>query len=182
MLETQLTILLFSLWGAFLWRIRGGAWETFLGFVPKTQLCRFVTSLALAIPIALLFWNPWLLAITATIFLGLISVAWGPFMVIEEGLPPKETIRRIVGMSLCGFVVTSYTYALIGFLYSWIFSIPILIAGILFGPIYWLTYRSWFPKFEIKNLLWNDGHSWGEFYVGFVISFAILTSIFLCKI
>jgi hypothetical protein len=166
------------IWGGVLWRIRGGAWETFLGFAPRTQAARFFTSLALAIPLSIIFMNPWLLLITFTIFLGLISMAWGPYMVIEESLDIKTTLYRMFMMSGCGLIVVSYTYVLLSFLYSWILALPILMAGAIFGPIYWLCYRSWFPKFEVQNLLWKDGHTWSEFYVGVTISVALFITLF----
>jgi hypothetical protein len=166
-------------WGGFLWRIRGGAWETFLGFAPRTQSARFFTSLALAVPLSIIFVNPWLMLITVTIFLGLVSVAWGPYMVIDETIDTKTTLYRIFMMSGCGLIVVSYTYLLMAFLYTWIAALPILVAGAIFGPIYWLCYRSWFPKFEVKNLLWKHGHDWSEFYVGVVISIALLATLLI---
>ena len=88
-----MTVALFALWGAVVWRFRGGGFGDLTGISLGTQATRALCGLALALPVAWLARDWWLMLIAPGIMIGLICDGWAPFM--ADGLDGN----RFVGLS-----------------------------------------------------------------------------------
>ncbi|MDE2471264.1 MAG: hypothetical protein KGL35_21650, partial [Bradyrhizobium sp.] len=99
-----MTAVLFALWGAIVWRMRGGAFAEATGINIGTQATRAACGALLAIPLAILARDPWLLLITPAITLGLMAVGWGAFMAYgldgnaHVGASPFDWLPRNLGV------------------------------------------------------------------------------------
>jgi hypothetical protein len=117
---------------------------------------------------------------TLTIFIGLAMVGWGDFMdmgntvgkseelvsPLLKWMDPKKVSHDILGMSITGVIVMLPTAILFWWLsYS---AFTLLVAGALFGPIYYLSWQ--INKKQPTEL--------AEFIVGFVVGVAICLSLY----
>jgi hypothetical protein len=140
---------LFALWGAVLWRFRGGGFV----YVGSTQLVRAVCGVGLAAPLAWLHGWDWLWLAPA-IFFGLVLVGWGDFMDMATNLKPKSEelvsplvrwlgpgtlLHDVVGMTLTGMVMVSLPAIAVGCA-GGTWALPLL-AGLGLAPAYLLGWR-----------------------------------------
>lgn len=132
-------ILLYALWVGALWRIRGGAWETLLGLPPRTTLARAVTSALIALP--LVFSMPGtvapLLGIGVGLMAGMALAGWGDAM--DIGRVAGTRWDDAAAMSGWGVVVV-LPAAVVSVLLDGV-AWPLVLAGVLFGPIYALAWH-----------------------------------------
>jgi hypothetical protein len=162
---------------AIAWRFRGGGFfET-----GSTQFVRLVAGISLSIPIVF-FFDSWLyIWIIPVVFLGLVFSSWGDFFdmgtnenpkseelvsPLIKWLDPGSVIHDVVGMSLTGIVMISPLL-----LFFWLTNTIIwyiLIAGLLMGPIYLISWRL------IKH---SNAIVYAEFAMGAILSAAILFSL-----
>lgn len=121
----------YAVWGAFWWRVRGGAWETLLRLPPGTTKARIATSVAIAAPLVpALGW----LAVpaAAALFLGTSVAGWGKAM--DIGRKGGSRLMEVLTMAGWGLVVMAPSIVLaVGNEWTWW---PMAVAGVAFGPIY----------------------------------------------
>lgn len=148
----MIAVLIYTLLGAFAWRVRGGAWETTLHLPPTTQGARLFCGLVFAEPLALYLGNLWLFGLVLTIAGGLMLMGWGNFMDIGRGGNKREIMSVVVtdGLSLSptsrwhdalAMSLTMVTMFLISALFltglGYVFAaIGLLTGALLSGPIY----------------------------------------------
>ena len=93
-----------ALWGAVVWRMRGGAFAAVTGVDIGTNATRAVCGLFLAAPLAWLARDPWLLLVAPAIAVGLMCVGWGPFMAYaldnnnHVRASPFDMLPRVLGV------------------------------------------------------------------------------------
>lgn len=161
--------LLYALWCGFLWRIRGGAWETLLRLPPGTTRARLATATLMAAPLMLLTW--WAPAFAAAIFVGMAMAGWGHAM--DIGRVAGTRWGDAAWMSAWGVVAVLPAAVVAGFIggVAW----PLLAAGVLFGPVYALAWHLPrllnIPDFAIGPT------EWAEFGCGAAIGAALWWSL-----
>lgn len=127
--------LLYAIWCGFLWRVRGGAWVTLLRLPAGTTKARFAVAVLVAAPLMLAM--PGAATIAPALFLGLVLAGWGDAM--DIGRIAGSRWGDAIGMSAWGMVTvlpSAVVTAVLGGV-AW----PVLLAGVLFGPIYALAWH-----------------------------------------
>ena len=133
---TILLALLYAAWCGLLWRIRGGAWNTLLGLPEGTTRARLACAAAMTLP--LLAVAPWwdIIFVAAALYLGMACAGWGDAM--DIGRVSGSRLGDAIAMSGWGVVAILPTTILVaGVGGDWTL---LLIAGLLFGPIYALAW------------------------------------------
>lgn len=145
-------ILLSTLYIAFaaaLWRFRGGG----IHATGSTQLARAVCASLLVCPIAFMAGNLWLFLLAPALFVGMVIIGWGDFMDMGRTSPKSEELvsplvrwlgpasvtHDVVGMSLSGAVLLTPATIVLAFLTP--YAGLLMLAGALFGPIYWVGWK-----------------------------------------
>ena len=181
----------YPIFGFFIWRLRGGAWSTWLGINMGTQVTRFVTGILLSLPLLLIhstLFFPSLLILA--ILLGLILAGWGPFMGMGVhtitpsstwlsifpkllGLTPQSFSWDFVGMFFCGIVLILPCVLAFNALGINLWSLAIVPSfAMLFAVIYLI-----FSKISSLPLISNfasNAEEWSECGVGILISVTFL--------
>lgn len=159
----------YALWGAFWWRVRGGAWETLLRLPPGTTKARIATSVAIAAPLVpALGW----LAVpaAAALFLGMSVAGWGKAM--DIGRKGGSRLMEALTMAGWGLMVMAPSIVL-AIVNGWTWW-PMAAAGVAFGPIYalcwWIGDVRGLPR---VRLLAAGPTEWAEVFVGAVIGAAL---------
>jgi hypothetical protein len=183
-----LFVILFSIYSAVLWRLRGGAFATFLDLNLGTQGTRLLTSFLLGF--VFLFLNiHYGITIMVTIMIGLLISGWPPFQAMGQpypGTPESSWLRwlptrlgltidtvlyDIVGLFEAGLVFIAPTYAALtlqGFNASLLLFMPLV-----FPLAYYIPTKINLPT--ITDFV--QGQVWGEVFVGFFLGlFLILCS------
>ena len=200
--EFILFSIIYLVFGAIVWRLRGGAWETFTPLKFGTSVTRAITGILLSLPLFFITSNIWLVCLLAlSIFTSLSVLGWGPYMDIGEHSPSnpgspswidffprlfgfqRYTVSwDVIGMVACGlimfgidvlpFVVLSFNWYLI--------SLAVL-SGILFAVMYWFVYRVLPTSLpSIKGLVINGSQGqWSEVIVGILVAATFLGWIML---
>lgn len=179
--------LLYALFGAFIWRLRGGAWNTLFNANMGTNTTRIVTGLLLALPVFALSHIYWLSIelLLGGITLGLIIAGWGPFMAMGNhptlpnstwlnffpkllGLKPQSVSWDFAGMTLCGWIMFALIVAPFAILHASWWLIPVVIlSGLLFATIYLVI--SEIPTanlFVVSGFAGKDPEEWSEVVFG----------------
>jgi hypothetical protein len=200
MLETVLAVLYIG-YAAFVWRLRGGAWQN-VGVFMGTNVTRFVTGILLAAPIAVLD-DSWLLypTLSAAITLGLMIAGWGSYMGMGEHVRMNDLqwsdwparllrIRQESVLWDCLGMATVITpmFTLILLSFGMIVGLSMLggvvcLTGIvLFTFAYWVVSRVAETKLPIvygttgNGMIAGHSHNaWAEFASGGVIGLTLLT-------
>lgn len=185
---------LFIAYGAVVWRLRGGAWNTWLNISMGTIATRIVTGFLFAMPMALATGSWWLLlSLTLATWLGLSIAGWGPFMTMgNHPTPPKKTWIDIfpkmlgltpgsvawdfVGMVACGVLLFTPMVLSFGVIaLSW-WMIPIvMIASLLFATDYLL----WSKAPQVPNVPgFASGYTeWAEVTAGALVSVLLMVTV-----
>lgn len=128
--------IVYAVWGALLWRVRGGAWESWLGLPPGTTRARAATAALFAAPLTIHTW--WSPVLAASIFLGMACAGWGRAM--DIGRVAGTRWGDALQMSAWGCVAVApacfSVWSPVGAPW-W----PVACAGLLFGPIYVLAWH-----------------------------------------
>jgi len=102
---TWLLALPYALFCAFVWRLRGGAWQV-VGINMGTQVTRIVTAVLMTFPILAATWDPTLSGLVGLeLLLGMILAGWGPYMAmgVQVGIPQSrswiDVFPRLLGRS-----------------------------------------------------------------------------------
>ena len=181
--------LVMALWGAIVWRMRGGAFAEATGINIGTNATRLACGLLLAAPLALLTRDWWLLLIAPAVAAGLMAVGWGAFMAYgldgnaHVGNSPFDWLPRNLGVRQgsemtdaiawwqMGPVCLAPAAAVLwwlGFAWAWLF-IP---AG-AFSAVYWAAdmagARRWLPYFRVVD----TPEAWAEIVMGAAIGTAL---------
>lgn len=162
-------ILLYALLCGFLWRVRGGAWETLLRLPPSTIAARVATALLVAAPLAVA--SPRAVAIAPALFLGMVLAGWGHAM--DIGRIAGTRWGDAIGMSAWGVVAALPVAVVAGFLGgpAW----PLIVAGMLFGPIYALAWH--LPRLPKVPGFAAGPTEWAEAASGAALGVAIWVSL-----
>lgn len=164
-----LQIILAALLGAFAWRVRGGAWETLLGFPASTQGARAACALALSLPVAL--GDPTALLLAPALFLGMVLAGWGKVM--DIGRVSGNRLTETVAMSAWGLIAV---FPAIGAV-AWTGGEPLALvaAGMAMGPLYALC---WWLQGRLANVpgFAAGPTEWAEAAVGSVLGGALVLS------
>lgn len=137
MLMTALISLIYLVFTPLIWRLRGGAWNTFFGLSLGTNTTRLLTGFLLSIPIALAMLNLWMIpVVTISITSGLMLTGWGPYMGMgSHAYPAKDSWIDFLPKFL-GFVKGSMRWDFFGMVASGIiFLIPAIIIGAIYTAI-----------------------------------------------
>ena len=199
-LPKELISILYIPFGAFVWRLRGGAWPTLFGlFTNNTTLTRIVTGILMAFPMFLLTANVWFYsALASSIFLSLSFLGWGPYISVGTNSvsfnPAKSSWLDffpklfgakqfsiewdIIGLIACGLIMFTMNVLTFGILSLTTWMIPIIIgASIVFSCIYWLFFRINVKKLPaILNFAVLQGE-WAEVVVGVWIAIIFLITL-----
>ena len=166
-----LLLILYSLWGAFLWRVRGGAWETLLHLPPGTTKARLACAVAFALPLSpFIGWHA--SGVALGLMAGLVFAAWGPAM--DIGRVSGSRLLDTISMTGWGLVTVAPVSLLAwGGGYIWW---PILAAGASFGVIYAVA---WWQKSSLPTIkrFAAGPTEWAESAVGFVVALALVAAI-----
>ena len=208
------TILLYILmalyipYGAFIWRLRGGAWSTFLNIKIGTNITRLVTGVLFSLPLILFVGlNYFLLgALTVAIPLGLILAGWGPYMNMTADGPvatktwldffptvlgfSRNTIPwTFAGMTVCGLIVFGLDSLAIGLsngVSSWapwlMLEAVVVSCSLLFSLVYLVLSKIPAEKFlQIPGFARGpSSHAeWSEVTVGGLVSLSILVMLWI---
>lgn len=174
-----IAIMLSAAWGGFWWRIRGGAWETFLRLPPGGQKARIVPACMISLCVVLWTWNPWFLILTLTLFLGMATATWGPHMVQDDRFPFWTQMKFMVYMMGWGVVCHAYSAVfLVWYLGTFWVLLPLIVSAMCMGMFYWLCWRTWWPQPYVPRLL-DEPLAWAEFYAGAFIQVALLLAVML---
>jgi hypothetical protein len=182
-------LFLYGLFGAVIWRLRGGALAEILNSnLGGTTVDRIVTSIIFPLPLALI--NPVFASISAIgIFIGLIVTGWGPFqgMGLPSVTPPEQSWLDWLPTKL-GLKVQGYLYCAVGMLEcGFVFVAPMILILLLAGfGVNVLTLLAMSPLFVIAYSLprvinfpsipkFATGQEWGEIFVGFFLALILLT-------
>ncbi len=134
---TLLLALLYAVSCGFLWRVRGGAWETLLGFPAAGLVARGTVAVGMALPLLTILPVVPVIQVAAALWLGMALAGWGDAM--DIGRVAGSRWGDAIAMSAWGVVVALpaaiVTAGLGG--QAW----PLLVAGVLFGPIYALAWH-----------------------------------------
>lgn len=87
-LLSVLFVLLYSVYGGVVWRLRGGAIGNLIPI--GTTGTRIITMTMLAAPLALITMNYWYLLLMPHLWLGLALAGWGPFMAMGRTIVTDE--------------------------------------------------------------------------------------------
>lgn len=193
-LLTAILKIIFIAYGAVVWRLRGGAWSTWLGINMGTETTRVVTGLLFAIPMALVTGSAWLLvSLTLATWLGLSIAGWGPFMTMGQhetppkrtwidifpmilGLAPHSVAWDFVGMTVCGFLLFTPMILSFGVIaLSWWMALIIPVSAFLFA----LDYLLWSRASNIPSIpgFASGSTEWAEFTAGALVSIALLVTV-----
>ena len=188
-----MTIALFALWGAVVWRMRGGAFAEATGINIGTQATRAACGLLLALPLAILARDPWLLLIAPAVFVGLVICGWAPFMAygldgnahVEAspfdwlprtlGVPQASEMTDFAAWMQIGLVCmlpSEIALWWLGFAWWWL-AVP----AVAFSGVYWACDRAgsrrWLPYFRVID----TPEAWAELVMGAVIGAALAMAI-----
>ncbi|MBR0643973.1 hypothetical protein [Plastoroseomonas hellenica] len=154
------------LWAAIWWRMRGGAWETWLRLPASTIAARVASAVAIALPSAPeLGWTAGLVAIA--LWLGMTLAGWGDAM--DIGRVEGTRWGDAVVMSGWGLVTLSPAIVL-ALLQGWSWW-PLLTAALAFGPIYAAAW--WAPRPPVLQGFAAGATEWAEVAVGATIGLAL---------
>lgn len=163
-----MTVVAFALWCGFLWRVRGGAWETLLRLPPGTTRARLATAALMALPLPLAGASAALAAgLAAATFLGMAMAGWGRAM--DIGRVSGSRWGDAVQMSGWGLVAAFPAAAVLAVSGGawW----PMLAAGLAFGPVYALAWH--LPRLPDVPRFAAGPTEWGEFVVGCALGAAL---------
>jgi len=96
--------IIYCLFCSFMWRLRGGAWATFLHIYMGTTVTRFVSSFLISLPLAWYMSNWWIVpGVTIGLWFGLVLSGYGPFMGMDHmhSLQPKLGLAFFPGCWDC---------------------------------------------------------------------------------
>jgi hypothetical protein len=198
MLETVLAVLYIG-YAAFVWRLRGGAWQN-VGVFMGTNVTRFVTGILLAAPIAVLN-DSWRLypTLTAAITLGLMIAGWGSYMGMGEHVRmndlqwsdwPARLLRikqesvlwDCIGMATVITPMFTLIVLSFGIITLNLNMVPVGMAGVvLFTFAYWTVSKIPLAKLPTlsngkDNFIVPQVHeAWAEVAAGSVIGLTLLT-------
>jgi len=178
--------IVYCLFCSVMWRLRGGAWSTFLGIHMGTTVTRFVSMFFISLPLAWWFSNPWIIPVVVFgLWFGLVLAGYGRFMGMGDhahvppptwlyffprlfGLKPYGVAWDFAGMWFCGVI-----------LYGWVTLAAVLASGNCWllllipasGTAFALSYllMSWIPdaKFPvIKGFTAQVHEEFGELCAG----------------
>lgn len=191
----------YAVFGAIVWRLRGGAWSTYANVHIGTNLTRLVTGFLLAAPLMGLGFNPWLLgSLIIAIPLGLILAGWGPYMNMTVdgdvtqtswidtfprllGFAPNTVAWCWTGMTVCGLIV----YSLVAFAiflatvvghWSLMAMLPALIGVLVFPLTYW-GFSRLVGSLPVITGFAATHDEWSECTVGATMAIVILAT---CRI
>lgn len=184
-------IALMALWGAVVWRVRGGGLGDAFGWkLGGTTVTRLLTGLALAAPVAALTRNWWALALAPAIWAGLSVAGWAAFMAYgqdcnrhlagspfdwfdrELGIPTASQWADAIAWLQAGCVaMLPAALVLLALHLGWLWM---LLPALSFAPVYWIAdtlgARGWLP-------LWRrfvpTEETWAELAMGGVIGAAL---------
>ena len=188
-----MTVALLALWGAVVWRMRGGAFAEATGIDIGTQATRAACGLLLALPLAILAHDVWLLLVAPDILIGLIVSGWAAFMAYGAdgnahvtdspfdwlprvaGIPQKSKWTDAAAFFEIGPACMLLTAALLwwrGYGWWWI-GAPML----AFAPVYYVCdmmgARRWLPYWRVLD----TSEAWAELTMGAVIGAALALAI-----
>lgn len=157
--------LLFAAWCGFLWRVRGGAWVTLLRLPAGTTKARLATALLVAAP--LMLGTPGAAALAPALFLGMVLAGWGDAM--DIGRVAGSRWGDAIAMSAWGVLTVLPCAVVAAFLggVAW----PVLVAGVLFGPIYALAWH--LPRLPRVPRFAEGPTEWAEAACGAAIGAAL---------
>jgi hypothetical protein len=185
---SALLAVLFVLFSALMWRMRGGAFTTLTGLRLGTDAARIFGCVpAMVFGWVMLPVSGWISFAPLAVFLGLLTTGWAPFQ--EMGLQPVNmpeaswmrwlpehlgfkigTVGHdFIGMMQAGFVCLAPLAMLMEFTVGPYAVFVLDAAGLGFAPCYLLA-RLNFPT--VKNFA--EGQSWGEVFVGALIGAALM--------
>ena len=180
-----------ALWGALVWRARGGGFAELTGIDVGTQATRALCGLLLAAPLAWLARDWWLLGVAPDILIGLIVSGWAAFMAFalddnahvraspfdwlprELGVPQASRWTDALAFLEIGPACLALTAALLwwrGYAWGWI-GAPML----AFAPVYYVANvaRNWLPKWPALR----TQQCWAELAMGAIIGAALALAI-----
>lgn len=181
---TAVLLVAYLLWGAVVWRARGGAFHALTGINIGTQATRLAAGLLMAAPLA--FWHPWALLFAPALFVGLLCVGWGPYMglghstpdraqgvvdpILHYGFGDRETFwSDWCGLALCGLILMVWSVP-IAAVWHPVTIACVLGAGALLPVAYWAAYRLCLPTL---GPLVDDRTVWGECGAGILVAAAL---------
>lgn len=133
--------MLFMLYGGMVWRLRGGAWNTWLHIKMGTVLTRIITGFLYALPMVLMTSNFWLLlTVTVGIWVGLMLAGWGPFMTMGTNMTPAKRTWIDVFPRMCGLKPGTVTWDLVGMMVCGVLLfVPIVISMGVISLSWWMV-------------------------------------------
>lgn len=164
---TLLLGLLYAAWCGVLWRVRGGAWETLLGFPAAGLVARGTVAVAMSLPLLAVLPTVSLMQVAAPLWLGMALAGWGDAM--DIGRVAGSRWGDAIAMSAWGVVVAlpaAIVAACLGG-QAW----PLLLAGVLFGPIYALAWH--LPRLPDVHGLAAGPTEWAEVACGAALGVAL---------
>jgi len=150
--------IIYCLFCSFMWRLRGGAWATFLHIYMGTTVTRLVSSFLISLPLAWYMSN-WLIVpgVTIGLWFGLVLSGYGPFMGMGShafppaktwisffprllGLKPQSVAWDFAGMWFCGVLLYSWViFMSIAVSMNWFALCLIPASGLAFAGVYYLA-------------------------------------------
>lgn len=154
--------IIYCLFCSFMWRLRGGAWATFLHIRMGTTVTRFVSTFFISLPLAWWFGNWWIVpAVTFGLWFGLVLAAYGSYMGMGDhahtpekkwldffprllGLTPYSVAWDFAGMWFSGVLLYSWVvFMSFAVSMNWLTLLLIPASGLAFAGAYLLA--SWIP-------------------------------------
>ena len=176
-----------ALWGAIVWRVRGGAFAAATGINIGTQATRAACGLLLALPLAFLAHDWWLLLIAPAVLVGLLAVGWGPFMAYgldgnaHVRTSPFDALPRVLGIPKASAWTDAVAWvqigpaclALVAAVLAWRGDVWwwLGLPALAFAPVYAAcdAARHWLPSWRVID----TSEAWAEFVMGAVIGAAL---------
>lgn len=189
----MITLAIMAVWGAVVWRMRGGAFAAVTGIDIGTQSTRLACGVLLAIPTECIAGDWRLMGLAVTIFAGLAVVGWAPFMAFGAdgnahvggspferlpaalGIPKASAWTDAVAWFEIGTVCMAPSAALLwwcGLAWWWL-----LVPALAFAGVYWAAdaagARRWLPYWRVID----TPEAWAEFVMGAVIGAALAAGV-----
>ena len=181
--------LLYALWCGAVWRARGGALAKVTGENFGTLATRAACGVLIAVPLALMARDWWLLLIAPDVLVGLMEVGWAAFMAYSQdgnahvtdspfdwlprslGIPRRSQWTDAVGWLQIGPVCLLPCAVTLGWRgFAWWWVVP---AALAFAPVYYvfdeMGFRGWLPDWKAVD----TEEAWAELAMGVVIGAAL---------